>query len=93
MIYCDVSSSVDNLCLWTCTPKCVDCFGDADVETLSTCSDSSSSSDGAASDSDSDFFVVPIPDFFNPDLPASRTASTKVIINKGQTSCHPVSSQ
>jgi len=34
------------------------------------------------SESDEDYYVVPIPDCFNPDLPASMNASTSVIVKK-----------
>ena len=55
----------------------------ADIESLSSDTDDDDDDDDSNA-SDSDFFVVPIPDFFNPELPASRTASTKIIINKGK---------
>ena len=50
-----------------------------DVESLS-----SDLSDPESGDSDSDFYIVPIPDCFNPTLPLSKSASTSIIIKKGQ---------
>lgn len=45
-----------------------DCYDDTDVN--------SDSSD------DSDFFIVPVPDCFRTDLPASLTASTNRVVRK-----------
>jgi len=46
--------------------------------------DWSSCDDLLSDDSDSDFYVVPIPDCFNPMLPASTAASTSVIVKKDE---------
>jgi next-to-BRCA1 protein 1 len=48
---------------------------DDDIETLSSCSSEDI-------DTDSDFYIVPLPDCFNPNLPPSTAASTNVVIPK-----------
>ena len=50
---------------------------EAEIESLSSFSEDSN-------DSDSDFYVVPIPDCFNPDLPASKSASTSLYVKRGR---------
>ena len=52
-------------------------FPDIDVQSISSYTDS----DG--DDSDSDFYIVPLPDCFNPELPCSTSTSTSVVIKKG----------
>ena len=47
-----------------------------DIETISSCSDNSN-------DSESDFYVVPLPDCFNPNLPLTASASS-VVVTRGK---------
>ena len=51
---------------------------------FSTASLESTTIEWSDSDSDSDFYVVPIPDCFNPNLPMTNSTSTSVIVPRGR---------